>query len=349
MRITNRNNKYRQRRSRRRRNLRAVSTRKNRAMRRVKNKHSRSRLVVMKHRGGADLRDTFIDFCNRYCTQEDHLIRKVNKFLIQGSNTINWNYELFLTHYLHPDELKIIFENTIPVDDDTISAFHDCEAITKIVIPNNVTKLAESLFSGCIFLRTVFIPKSVTQIGENAFERCVYGVGEDNESFQIQFEGGSLLNEIGKNAFSSSNLHEVELPLYVTSIGEGAFSKCSNLKKVTFPDAIDTLTTLEKGVFFKCKKLKEFQIPKSVESIGNSTFAKSGLTQITFPENIKSIGERAFENCPLIKITFQGNPTYDEIKDAFTNMTTVPQITCIKNPVIADRLRTEMVLPVTAA
>jgi len=68
-------------------------------------------------------------------------------------------------------------------------------------IPNSVTSIGGSAFSGCSGLTSVTIPNSVTSIGESAFHEC-------------------------------SGLTSVTIPNSVTSIGYGAFYGCSGLTDV---------------------------------------------------------------------------------------------------------------------
>jgi hypothetical protein len=78
--------------------------------------------------------------------------------------------------------------------------FHEC-SITSVMIPNSVTLIEESAFSGCTGLTSVTIPNSVTSIGDWAFYGC-------------------------------SRLTSVTIGNSVTSIGERAFYGCSGLTEI---------------------------------------------------------------------------------------------------------------------
>ena len=71
-------------------------------------------------------------------------------------------------------------------------AFSNCENLTTIKFPKNVTKLPNSLFSGDVRLTEFDIPGSVT--------------------------------EIGNSAFANTGITEIEIPAGVTTIGRGVFS-----------------------------------------------------------------------------------------------------------------------------
>ena len=47
-----------------------------------------------------------------------------------------------------------------------------CTSLTSIVIPNSVTSIGKSAFSGCASLTDITIPKSVRSIGQKAFYGC---------------------------------------------------------------------------------------------------------------------------------------------------------------------------------
>ena len=143
--------------------------------------------------------------------------------------------------------------------------------ITDLVIPNSVTSIGISAFSGCSGLTSVTIPNSVTSIGGNAFSWC-------------------------------SGLTSVTIPNNVTSIGDYAFSRCSGLTSVTIPNSV---TSIGENAFEDCSGLTSVNIPNSVTSIGYSAFMGSGLTSVTIPNSVTSIGYRAFDCQNLAMVVSQ--------------------------------------------
>ena len=110
-----------------------------------------------------------------------------------------------------------------------------------VTIPDSVTSIENSAFSGCTSLTGVTIPSSVTSIGYNTFSRCTSLVG---------ITIPSSVTSIGNFAFSRcTSLTGVTIPSSVTSIGYDAFSGCTSLTGVTFQGTIVS-TGFDNNAFF---------------------------------------------------------------------------------------------------
>ena len=88
-------------------------------------------------------------------------------------------------------------------------------------IPNSITSIGNSAFSGCSGLTSITIPNSVTSIGERAFYGCF-------------------------------SLTSITIPNSVTSIGDDAFYDCSGLTSITIPNSV---TSIEESAFKGCRGL----------------------------------------------------------------------------------------------
>ncbi len=94
---------------------------------------------------------------------------------------------------------------------------------SKLSIPEKhngkyIKAIAANAFYGCTQLEEITLSPYIESIGEKAFY---------NSSIkEVIFNGTSNLKEIGKNAFSLSEIETITIPYSVTSIGNGAFSNC---------------------------------------------------------------------------------------------------------------------------
>ena len=134
----------------------------------------------------------------------------------------------------------------------------------------------------------------------------------------VEFEEGSQLQTLGKNAFYFCPAQEYALPDTVTSIGEEAFmysgilsfavpSKVKRIEKNLFyHSSLESITfnqtETDIGDYaFAYSNIKEASVPQSVTSIGKDTFENTPISKVTLPNNLKIVSEAMFSNCPNIK------------------------------------------------
>ena len=166
--------------------------------------------------------------------------------------------------------------------------------------------------------------------GENGTVEVGINLGASGDiSIPATITGGEntyTVTSIGNSAFSwCSDLTSVVIPDGVTSIGNSAFSYCSGLTSVTIPDSV---TSIGNGAFSWCCSLTSFDIPGSVTSIGNFAFYDcTGLTSVDIPDGVTSIGNGAFFRCSgLTSVTIPGSVTSIG-GDAFRNCDSLTSIT----------------------
>ena len=94
--------------------------------------------------------------------------------------------------------------------------------ITDLIIPNGVSNIGASVFSGCLGLTSVTIPNSVTKIDASAFKGC---------SGLTSVTIPNSVTSIGASAFADSKLNSVTIGSGVLSIGGGAFPSISGKPK----------------------------------------------------------------------------------------------------------------------
>ncbi|MBR6648096.1 MAG: leucine-rich repeat domain-containing protein, partial [Bacteroidaceae bacterium] len=106
----------------------------------------------------------------------------------------------------------------------------------------------------------------------------------------------------------------------------------------------NSVTTIGKGAFRRCSALTNVTIPNSVTSIGDYAFYFcDALTGITIPNSVTCIGEAAFSNCSaLTSITVsKDNPVYDSRDNcnAIIETATNTIILGCKNTVVPDGVK----------
>ena len=167
--------------------------------------------------------------------------------------------------------------------------------ITTVLIPDYVTGISDSAFSGCT---------SLTSITGSATNVSTVARQANPTSFSANITSGT---SIGERAFLyCTGLTNITLPNSVTSIGVEAFRGCSGLTSITIPDSV---TSIGDFAFWGCSRLTNVAIPDSVTSIGERAFSScERLTSVTIGNSVTRIGDYAFDGCErLTSIYYTGD------------------------------------------
>lgn len=222
-------------------------------------------------------------------------------------------------------------------------AFEGCSGFTSVTIPNSVTSIGSSSFSGCSGLTSVTIGNSVTSIGACAFSGCTklnkVIVPNIEAWYNITFEdytANPLYYAHHLYSDETTEITNLTIPGYVTSIGNYVFNSYSGLTSITIPNSIKSIGN---SAFDGCSGLTSVDIPNSVTSIGEYAFCGcSGLTSIAIPNSVTSIGNSAFKGCTgLTSITIPNSITTIE-HNTFRDCTSLVSI-AIPNSVTSMRNR----------
>jgi hypothetical protein len=163
---------------------------------------------------------------------------------------------------------------------------------------------------------TVSLPddeKVVQTITDNSFIYEIHSkyaeitgyVGVDSEVIIPPEVAGVKIMSVGRNAFSyNETVKRITLPVGITNIADYAFTKCTALEYINFPDTLISIGTYA----FRGAKLTEIILPASLTSIGKYAFAETLITTIKIPYNIVKIGDYAFSGCSLLT-SFELPPT----------------------------------------
>ena len=156
-----------------------------------------------------------------------------------------------------------------------------------IVVPNDIDGIPITYVRGLTAdLTSIKLPSSLIKIKDDAFNSM------DTLKSLVIDRGAPNLNELGERSFSGcSNIEELDLSnSKLTSIPEGAFAYCKNLKTIKLPS---TITSIGDEAFYNCQSLTNIK----------------GLDKC----NLKSIGSAAFSNCKALE-------NLDFSKSTFTNV-----------------------------
>ena len=161
------------------------------------------------------------------------------------------------------------------------------DTLYDVVIPDNVTKLVDYVFSGRPHITSITIPESVTDIGEGAFAYCC-------------------------------SLKEVTIPGSITKISHDAFQGCKELTELIISEGVEYI---ESNAFEGCEKLSSIKFPKSIVNIGQLAFdgtewlrneqkrsdfvivngiliyAEITSEEIFIPNTVRCIGDGVYNDC----------------------------------------------------
>ena len=154
---------------------------------------------------------------------------------------------------------------------------------TIYTVPSTVTKLAKVSFNDCK-LSKLNLPDNLKYIDESAFQ------GISLKSLSIP----ESVVYIGRYAFDLSGIETIHIPKGITTIEEGTFYRCMQLKSVSIDNHIKHIGDY---AFSACYNLSDINISNNVTSIGKGAFQSTIIQKIELPASLESIGGYAFNNC----------------------------------------------------
>ena len=190
--------------------------------------------------------------------------------------------------------------------------FSMCSKLEEIVLPANISKirlgafagsglktinledtkleeLGDSAFNSCSALTQVTVPSTLKTLGQSVF--MFSGITE------VKNFAGTSVSKIESMAFYISKLTQIEFPESLVSIDYSAFYGCSELTRVGGLQNTKVTQILD-DAFSGCSKLKNVIFPQTLLTLGGGAYSGcSALTSVTFNSNLKTIGANAFEGC----------------------------------------------------
>lgn len=206
--------------------------------------------------------------------------------------------------------------------------FAACNALSKILLPETLIHIGDIAFNSCFNLKNISIPASVTEIGERTFLFCEelteIRVDENNSNYSSD-EHGVLFNKEKTTLIAAPGglTDEYTISDTVADVIPYAFEACS-LKSVTI---MGDLSTISEGMFSDCTDLKKIEIPGSVTVIAKNAFANNrSLNDVYYNGTEKNWSAISIDagNTYLTNATIH----YQECNHSYTAQVTLP--TCLE-------------------
>ncbi len=186
------------------------------------------------------------------------------------------------------------------------------EDISSYTILDSVTSIGIDAFKANFSLQSINIPETVSSIDETAFEDCrqLTAINVDDNNMSYSSRDGILFDKekttIVRYPCCKKDTSSYTIPDSVTSIGEGAFENCDDLRSIIIPEGVTRIGVL---AFGHCDNLQSITIPEGVTSIGHLAFAWcESLRSITIPDSVFRIEGQAFDTCNnLTEVYYTGS------------------------------------------
>ena len=116
-------------------------------------------------------------------------------------------------------------------------------------------------------------------------------------------------------AFQDCQISSVSLPATLTTIAEGAFNNCQQLKQVTLADGIQQLSA---ACFANCTSLEEIYLPETITDLGSETefgywsYVFGGCTslkKVNTPKLVTQLGQGCFKDSGIETFLIPANIT----------------------------------------
>ena len=186
---------------------------------------------------------------------------------------------------------KIVIPESVTVIGDR--AFADCTALASIEIGNNLERIGADAFLSTSYVENypqeivflgdwVLTCKNPDAVDQAVFNNCFSSAKPtgiaDYAFYKCVFVTADIgtVKYVGRYSFSRcKNLMGVNFGEPCTTINEGAFADCENLRTVIISKS--NVSFIDAFAFANCKKITSIELPTTIEMIGARAFYETGL------------------------------------------------------------------------
>ncbi len=179
------------------------------------------------------------------------------------------------------------------------------KTLTNAIIPEYITDISRSAFSGCTNLTGVYI--------SNLSLWC-YVSFDNYDANPLYYAHNLYLN--------NELVTDLTIPIGITVIKDYAFYGCSSLSSVIIPyqTTLYSVQSIGKYAFAGCDGLTNVTIASNVKSVGDYAFSGcSSLTSIVIPNSVMSIGHDAFSGCSNLTVCCKSQSKPNEWNDDWSH------------------------------
>ena len=192
-------------------------------------------------------------------------------------------------------------------------AFHCCNQLKNIDLPDSLETVEGSAFSGCEILDYNLFENG-NYLGNESNPYLVYVEPSNQECTSISIHSKTKVIA-GDACHGLTDLTELIIGSDVMYINYGAFWGCTNLKDVVIPNKV---VSIGARAFKDCPLISNLIIGDNVEVIDNYAFENcEALTSIVIPDSVRTIGYGAFEYCSSLKSIHLGCGVIEIYDSAF--------------------------------
>ena len=225
-----------------------------------------------------------------------------------------------LCHYFNGGENEI----NVPINTTSIGtyAFANNTSITKIVVPNTVSKIGSSAFRGCSALVDISLPFVGNNEGaENNYQQVfgwIFGYNDTSNStiadnYSTNSSNGTA-QALEQWSYSSMRMVYYYIPKSVrnvtitkqTAIPNNAFRNCDLIETIKIPS---NTVSIGNYAFYNCKAVTSYNgnehgvsiLPATLVNISDYAFNNNkALLKVVFSPALESIGSYAFNGCTAL-------------------------------------------------